>query len=144
MSDFQQKDATREQEGQQRAALRGRLKRFYNLFNQRAWDKCYEYLDPRLRQPDKVNFALYAQSLGNFAEHYGDIESWHTDISLHLDASRNKQDPRPFAYVYVFWQDKRHAFHVFRERWVREAGSWYTRVVGLVTHEAPADEARLD
>jgi hypothetical protein len=137
-----QKDTTQQQEAPQKAALYRRVWHFHKLLNQRAWEKCYQYLDPRLQ--DKVNFGLYADSLGRFVEHYGEIDIWHRHFTFHLDTTRNKQDPRPFAYVYVFWQDKRHAFHVFRERWVREAGAWYTRVAGLVTHEAPAGEADQD
>ena len=139
-----QKDATRHQHSQQRAALRGRVKRFYKHFNQRSWGKCYACLDPRLQQPDKVNPSRYAESLARFSDAYGAVEIWHADLSLHLDVTKNKQDPRPFAFVYVFWKDKRHAFHVFRERWVQEAGDWYTRVAGLVTHEAPVVETRSD
>ncbi len=48
----------------------------------------------------------------------------------------NHADPRPFAYVYIYWQDHRHAFRLFRERWVHDGGKWYTRVVGLVFHDA--------
>jgi hypothetical protein len=139
-----QKEATPQRYRQQRDSLRGRVRRFYKLFNQRAWGKCFDYLDPRLRQAGKVERSRYEESLARFLDTYGEVKIWHTDLSLHLDATKNKQDPRPFAFVYIFWQDKRHEFHVFRERWVEEAGDWYTRVVGLVTHELPAVEARPD
>ncbi|HYT92035.1 MAG TPA: hypothetical protein VEL76_25190 [Gemmataceae bacterium] len=127
-------DAIKEHQGAQKAALRERIKRFYKHFQRADWEQCYEYLDPQLRQGKKVLSAPYAQSLSEFAAVYGTIKIWHIDINLYLDTAKNKRDPRPFAYVYIFWQDQRHAFHVFRERWVREAGDWYTRVAGLVAH----------
>ena len=52
--------------------------------------------------------------------------------SLHGDARTVGSDRRPFAYVYVVWQDEAHGFHMFRERWVKDRGWWFTRVVGLV------------
>jgi hypothetical protein len=126
--------ATKDQERTERTALRRRVRRFYKHFNRQDWQRCYDGLDPRLRNEGKVSFHPYAQSLSSFVAAYGAIDIWHIDLSLHLDAAANKRDPRPFAYAYIFWQDQRHAFHVFRERWVREAGEWYTRVAGLVTH----------
>jgi hypothetical protein len=136
------RDAAQQQEVRQRTALYRRVGRFHKLFNQRAWNECYQFLDPRLRE--NVNISQYAGSLSRFAEHYGEIKIRYRHFSVHLDVTKNKQDPRPFAFVYVFWQDRRHDFHVFRERWVEEAGDWYTRVVGLVIHESPAVEARPD
>jgi len=63
---------------------------------------------------------------------YGSVHPWETRLSLHLDAGPTQQDKRPFAYVYVVWQDDCHGFHMFRERWIKEKGEWFTRVVGLV------------
>jgi hypothetical protein len=122
--------------GTEKAALKGRIRRFYQHFNRQDWARCYASLDPQLREGEKVPFAPYAQSLSEFVSVYGAIDIWHIDLSLHLDVAGNKRDPRPFAYVYIFWQDQRHAFHLFRERWVREDGKWYTRVAGLVTAQA--------
>jgi len=133
---------TSENAAAQKAALRARVRRFYGtLFAKRSWQKCYEYLDPRLREQGKVDANTYAESLARFADYYGAISIRHIDISLHLDATKNRHDDRAFAYVYVFWQDKRGQFHVFRERWVRDGGDWYTRVVGLVVHERNGTEA---
>ena len=118
----------------ERAALRRRIRRFYEWFNQEEWPKCFAQIDPRLREASKVDPATYAATLAEFRHHYGAIQLRHLEISLHLDARSNKHDARPFAYVYAFWQDRRHEFHLFRERWVKHAGRWYTRVVGLVAH----------
>src|SRR5262249_40212668 len=119
----------------QRISLRKRVRLFYRHFAGKAWAKCFATIDPKLREASKVSAGTYAESLSQFADSYGPIDIWHIDIHLHLDAAKNKQDPRPFAYVYLFWQDSRYQFHVFRERWVHDSGKWYTRVVGLVTRE---------
>lgn len=80
----------------------------------------------------KVDSAAYSGSLRKFKEAYGSINPWYIRISLHLDATSSKRDQRAFAYVYIVWQDEAHGFHMFRERWVKHFGRWYTRVVGLV------------
>lgn len=127
-----------ENEGPLKAALKARVRRFYRNFNSNNWQTCFEYLDPKLRQ-SKINFPQYSSSLERFADVYGPIKIWHMTVHLYLDVSKNKQDPRSFAFVYIFWQDKHQAFHVFKERWVRQGEDWYTRVAGLITHEAEAN-----
>jgi hypothetical protein len=119
----------------QKATLRRRIRNFYQSFNRREWERCYSCLDPRLRARPAVEASQYADSLGAFAQSYGKVEIVHIRLSLYPDARNNKHDDRPFAYAYVFWQDDKKAFHVFRERWVNDSGRWYTRVVGLVGHE---------
>jgi len=107
----------------------------YERFNQGAWDKCFALIDPKLRDQARVERQAYTDSLRRFQEVYGKIEPWYIRISLHVDASSNKHDARPCAYVYVVWQDQAHAFHMFRERWVQDSGRWFTRVAGLVPNE---------
>jgi hypothetical protein len=104
----------------------------YDWFNRERWDKCFSLIDPKLREQSKVELLANAARLQAFKEIYGTIRPWHVRISLHLDASSNKHDERPFAYVYVIWQDDVRGFHMFRERWVKQGDHWYTRVVGLV------------
>jgi hypothetical protein len=118
----------------QRAALRRRIKGFYQKYNEADWESCYGHLDPRLRTAGKVDPVRYADSLEAFRNRYGAVDIWYLRANLYFDVKNNRQD-RPFAYVYVFWQDEKKAFHVFRERWVYHSGHWYTRVVGLVTHK---------
>jgi hypothetical protein len=101
-------------------------------FNHGRWENCFSLIDPRLRVASRVQLLVYSKQLRAFKEVYGTIKPWHIRISLHLDASSNKHDARPFAYVYVIWQDQAHGFHLFRERWVKSSGRWFTRVVGLV------------
>lgn len=108
----------------------------YASFNHGAWEKCHSLVDPRLREAGKVPLAQYAAGLHAFKSAYGSINPWHVRISLHLDTASNKHDDRPFAYVYVIWQDAAHQFHMFRERWVLDAGRWYTRVAGLVGNQS--------
>ena len=103
----------------------------YDWFNLSRWDKCFTLIDPRLSR-QKVQLSVYADQLGAFKQAYGQIKPWHIRISLHHVASSNKQDERPFAYVYVVWQAEANAFHMFRERWVKESDQWFTRVAGLV------------
>jgi hypothetical protein len=117
-----------------RAAIRRRVKRFYAWFNQEQWSRCWALLDPRLRAKAKVDAERYAASLAAFKEFYGAVHIWYLRVNLHDAAARRGRDDRPFAYVYVLWQDDRYGFHLFRERWVKDAGRWYTRVVGLVPH----------
>lgn len=123
------------QEAALRASLRRKIKGLYQSYNREDWRQCYLSLDPRLRDLSKATFPQYAKSLQAFKRHYGAVNIWYVRTSLHLDAQRNKHDGRPFAYVYILWQDDAKAFHLFRERWVHDSGRWYTRVVGLVAHE---------
>jgi hypothetical protein len=106
----------------------------YACFNQETWAKCFSFIDPRLREGARVERQTYVDSVRQFKKVYGHVEPWFIRISLHLDAPANKNDDRAFAYVYVLWQDRAHAFHLFRERWVRDSDRWYTRVAGLVVN----------
>jgi hypothetical protein len=106
----------------------------YDWFNRERWDKCFSLLDPKLLEQSRVQSSVYSDQLRSFKALYGTIRPWHVRISLHLDAASNKHDARPFAYVYVIWQDERHGFHMFRERWVKHRDRWFTRVVGLVSN----------
>ncbi len=96
---------------------------------------CFSLIDPRLGEQGRVEFAAYADSLRRFKQVYGNVTPWHIRIHLHLDASTNKSDRRPFAYVYTTWRDQAYGFHMFRERWVKDSERWFTRVVGLVPNE---------
>ena len=119
-----------------RNALRRRVKRMYDYFNEGRWENCFALVDPKLTETSKVVFPVYSQQLRDFKSAYGCIRVWDFKISLHLDGSSNKHDPRPFAFVYVVWQDDTHGFHMFRERWVKEGDKWFTRVAGLVPNKS--------
>ncbi len=127
--------AQRPKTASQKAALRRRIRGLYRLFNSGDLAGCFEHVDPRLREAGRVVLRQYVAGLRVFRQRYGAVHIWHLDVSLHLDARNHKHDDRPFAYAYVFWQDDRKAFHVFRERWVKDSRRWYTRVAGLAAHE---------
>jgi hypothetical protein len=115
-----------------REALRRRVKQFYRRFNKADWAGCHELIDPQLRQQGKVNLDTYSELMQAFKNVYGSVKPWTTRLSLHMEATPKQRDQRPFAYVYVVWQDEVHGFHMFRERWVKDDGWWFTRVMGLV------------
>jgi hypothetical protein len=124
----------------ERTALRRRVFARIRRLNAGQWERCYEMIDPRMRAKGTPQATAHAKQLQAFRAAYGGVHPWHTRISLHLDGSANKNDPRPFAYVYVVWQDAAKGFHLFRERWVKDDRQWYTRVAGLVPAKA-ADAA---
>jgi hypothetical protein len=123
----------------ERTAIRRRVKQFYQALNQDQWTLCFAMIDPKLSAHGRITVTSYAASLGEFKECYGEVRIWYMRTSLHMDVRDNKRDARPFAFVYIVWQDSRDEFHMFRERWVQDAGHWYTRVVGLVVNRAAAD-----
>src|SRR6266516_4109665 len=111
--------------------VRSRIRRFYNSFAKREWGKCYEFLDPEVRQ-GTVNRVKYVRSLAAFFKSFGPIIVMTIDdIEVHSKVMNNKHDSRDFAYAVVLWQDKRHERHLLRERWVKSGGNWYSRRVGL-------------
>ena len=112
----------------------------HRSLNQHQWEKCFQLIDPKLRAEGRVSFPAYAEGLHEFMQAFGAVRPWHVRINLYLDGSKNKRDPRPFAYVYVIWQDAEHDFHMFRDRWVKADGRWYTRVVGLVPNRPASSQ----
>ena len=122
----------------ERETLRRRVGLFYLRLNKARWTDCYELIDPQLAKQGKVNLDTYSELLQEFTNRYGRVKRWWTHISLHLDGAQRQRDKRPFAYVYVLWQDEAHGFHMFRERWIKDRGRWFTRVVGLVPNKQSA------
>lgn len=129
-------------ERSERQALRRRVQLFHSRFNKGLWKDCFALIDPQLTHEGKVELPKYADLMQAFKQVYGTIKSRWTDLSLHLEVSPKQRDRRPFAYVYVLWQDEGHAFHMFRERWIQHRGKWYTRVVGLVPNQQETDSQR--
>jgi hypothetical protein len=132
----------RKRETTERQALRRRVQRFYRLFNQGAWEGCFALIDPELTGRGKVKLDSYRELMQVFKDAYGSIKPRWTDLSLHLDATPKQSDKRPFAYVYILWQDGAHEFHMFRERWILYDGKWFTRVVGLIPNRQETDSRR--
>jgi hypothetical protein len=104
----------------------------YDSFADEVWEKCFSLVDPKLREKSKVQLPAYAEGMREFKAVYGRVHPWMIKLSLHLAAAPSQQDKRPFAYVYVIWQDRSNRFHMFQERWVKDGNRWYTRVAGLV------------
>jgi hypothetical protein len=125
-------------EASERQALRSRVKQWYAWFNRGLWEKCFSLIDPNLTEQSKVQLPAYAERLQTFKQVYGSINPWFVRISLHLEATAPQRDRRPFACVYVVWQDEAHRFHMLRERWVKDDGRWFTRVIGLVPNRGEA------
>lgn len=125
-----------------RQSLRQRVKQFYCRFNKGAWQDCYALIDPELTGQGKVSLDTYSKLMQSFKNVYGTVKPWQTRLSLHLAAAPKQHDKRPFAYVYLIWQDEAHGFHMFRERWIHDRGQWFTRVVGLVPNRQEKDSQR--
>ena len=138
---MKQRVKSSKKESSARVALRRRVMRWYAQFNAEKWDDCLALVDPRLTSTGKVKAVPYVESLVRFKNRYGAVHPWHVRLSLHLAGSPRASDTRPFAYVYTVWQDDRHGFHMFRERWVRDGKKWYTEVAGLVVNEAKVSQA---
>ena len=117
------------------ASLRRAIRSFYGSYRHEKWTLCFNRIDPQLREAAKVDFDSYQDSMQTFRQAYGDVVILVIEVS---EIHRSKHDPRPFAFASIVWRDRSHEFHVFRERWVYDDKRWYTRVVGLVTHQQPS------
>jgi hypothetical protein len=126
----------------ERQALRRRVQQFYRRFNKGEWQGCFALIDPQLTKESKVELGAYADLMHAFKEAYGSAKLRWIDLSLHLEFSPKQRDKRPFAYVYILWQDEAHEFHMFRERWIQDNGQWFSRVVGLVPNQQDTDSRR--
>lgn len=112
--------------------LTNRIQKFYSAFNKEQWAECFHLVDPELRE-NRVDFKVYADSLATFFERFGPIEIERiADLKPHLREKSPLYRDRPFAFGMVVWRDRENGEHVFRERWVKARGTWYTRMVGLV------------
>jgi hypothetical protein len=117
-------------------SLSGRIVNFYRAFNRQDWPRCYDYIDPRLRDGGKVEEGDYARTMGSFFAEYGPIQRVKIlKLTIH-PGEESKADGRDFAYIIISWEDKSNSFHHFRERWIKDRGKWFTRVVGLVPRTA--------
>ena len=87
----------------ERSALRKRIQSFYRCMNAHAYWKCFQFLDPRLRD-GRVDQEKYTTSLDEFRQYYGSVEVISIILDLHLDVEV-KKGPSDFAYVLVVWKD---------------------------------------
>jgi hypothetical protein len=115
------------------AALKRRMKRFYELLNRREFQSCYELIDPRVRaKASSVTLLQYQNSLARFLERMGSVEVTDTRFELHLDEPSTLYEGRDFAIGKTSWRDAGGVEREFAERWVHEGGKWYTRSTGFL------------
>jgi len=119
----------------ERARLRKQILCMLDALNECQWTRCAALIDPKIHESRTFSESAYCLSLQRFMNQYGKIELWHVRLSLHLPPHSNTRDSRPFAYASIVWKDAKHRFHMFRERWIKENDRWYSRVVGLISHQ---------
>ncbi len=123
------------------AALQRRIRTFYTHLNKGSFPRCYEMIDPVVRQsPNSVTLYQFMQSLQAFRDHFGQVDLQQVDIQLHLDEPNKRFQDRDFAVGKTTWKDRQGREHFFQERWVKNGRYWYTVCTGFVTPDE--DEAR--
>jgi hypothetical protein len=116
------------------SSLKRRIRQFYKLLNERAFERCYLLIDPRIRdKPNSVTLLQYTNALRDFLDHFSSVKVLQINLDLHLDEPSKLYEGRDFALGTTTWQDETGVQHVFSERWVREGRAWYTRSTGFVT-----------
>ncbi|HVA46802.1 MAG TPA: hypothetical protein VNH11_10595 [Pirellulales bacterium] len=113
--------------------LATRIEGFYHFLNAKQWQKCFDLVDPKLRDAGEVEIAAYTNSLSSFFAKHGPMVSQTVErLRLYVNAP-NKHDDRDFAYGLVALEDREHHSLKIRERWVKASdGRWYTRTAGMV------------
>ena len=115
------------------AALRRRIRQFYELLNDRRFERCHQMIDPRvLLKPSAVTLFQYEQALEEFLSVVGCVTVHEISLDLHLDEPSKLYENRDFAVGRTVWLDDDEEQHTFSERWVREGRAWYTRSTGLL------------
>ena len=113
--------------------LADRIEAFYRFLNAKDWQKCFELVDPKLRDAGKVEFNAYTSSLASFFAKHGPMVLQSLERLRVYVNSPNKHDDRDFAYGLVALEDREHHSLKMRERWVKASdGRWYTRMAGMV------------
>lgn len=116
----------------ERDRLRKRIRRFYDLFARGEWQKCYDLLDPGLRD-GTVKFDQYARSLEEFRRYFGPITVTRVEeLNVGKSAKRNGGEDGRVGYAVVLWHGKDNERRLLRERWVMTGGNWYSRRAGLI------------
>jgi hypothetical protein len=116
------------------ATLKRRIRHFYTLLSDGQFERCYEMIDPRVRQKsESVTLLQYEDALVSFVKSVGSIGNLAITIDLHVGEPSRLYEDRDFAIGRTTWQDIRGHEHVFAERWVREGDLWYTRSTGCLS-----------
>src|SRR5207247_7381323 len=93
--------ATKTRVAKQKTTLRRRIRRFYQWFNAEHWERCFECIDPRLRDEGRVEYDTYSASLAEFVKRYSKVELVFVQATVHQRIKGNPKADRPFAYVIV-------------------------------------------
>ncbi len=118
--------------------VKRRIRRLYGLLNRGEFKRCFEMIDPRIREmPTSVTFYQYESALAQFLKYHSSIAIESVELELHLDEPSSLYQNRDFAVGKTTWLDKAGNRHVFLERWVREGQSWHTRSTGFVAIAPP-------
>lgn len=113
--------------------LLDRIEGFYQSFNAQEWQSCFAFVDPRLKDESGISRDNYQSSLSSFFSEFGPIDDIHVaDMKLYSKVPGSLYGDREFAHGLVEWRDREQKRHEFQERWVKDQGCWYTRMVGLV------------
>src|SRR5438105_3075211 len=92
----------------QQAALKRRIRRFYDLLNRRAFARCYRMIDPRVRDnPRSVTLFQYENSARQFIEHVKHLQILRIELDLHVGEPSRLYEDRDFAVgkTYCNWTD---------------------------------------
>src|SRR4051794_4866256 len=88
-----------------RTSLTRRIRLFYKLLNSRAFQRCYQMIDPRVRlKPRSVTLFQYESSLREFLQHVGSVTILETHVELHLEESSVLYEGRDFAIGQTIWE----------------------------------------
>jgi hypothetical protein len=119
------------------SSLKRRIRQFYDLLNQRDFGRCYQMIDPRVRnKASSVTMLQYENSVGRFLDTFGSVKNLEISINLHLDEPSKLYEGRDFAVGNTAWMDEGGEQHLFSERWVCEGRVWYTRSTGFIVSES--------
>src|SRR5437868_12130103 len=87
-------------------SLKRRIRQFYQLLNQRDFERCHQMIDPRVRlEPSSVTLFQYQNALGQFLDHFGSVEILELAIELHLNEPSQLYEGRDFAVGKTTWVD---------------------------------------
>ena len=115
------------------SSLKRRIRHFYDLLNQREFERCCQMIDPRVREKSSsVTLLQYENALAEFLGNFGSVEIVEITIDLHLAEPSKLYEGRDFALGKTAWTDEQGTTHFFSERWVFEGRSWFTRSTGFV------------
>lgn len=126
----------------QLGTLKRRVRQYYELLNRRDFARCYQMIDPLVREkPSSVTLLQFENSLRDFLTVTGSVGVDRIELELHLDEPSQLYANRDFAVGHTEWTDISGQSHTFAERWVRDGRSWYTRTTGLIAPQKNGSKA---